>query len=103
MLLILLQQGQGGLISLLPFLMVLFIIYFFFIRPQARKQKEQIAWTDQLKKGDRVVTGSGVVGKISKIDSEIITLEVGQKVFIPFVKGAISKDMSDALKGGGES
>lgn len=96
MLLFLLQQ-QGGLISFVPFILVLFIIYFFFIRPQAKKQKEQNQWTEELQKGDRVVTGSGVVGKISKIEDNIVTLEVGQKVFIPFVKGAISKDMTDAL------
>ena len=96
MLLFLLQQ-QGGLISFVPFILVLFIIYFFFIRPQAKKQKEQNQWTEDLQKGDRVVTGSGVVGKISKIEDNIVTLEVGQKVFIPFVKGAISKDMTDAL------
>lgn len=96
MLLFLLQQ-QGGLLSFVPFIMVLFIIYFFFIRPQAKKQKEQNTWSDELQKGDRVVTGSGVIGKISKIEGNVITLEVGSKVFIPFVKGAISKDMTDAL------
>ena len=96
MLLFLLQQ-QGGLISFVPFILVLFIIYFFFIRPQAKKQKEQNQFTEDLQKGDRVVTGSGVVGKISKIEDNIITLEVGQKVYIPFIKGAISKDMTDAL------
>lgn len=97
MLLIVLQQQQGGLLSLVPFLLVLFIIYFFFIRPQAKKQKEQNTFTDDLKKGDSVVTGSGVVGKINKIEEDIITLEVAPKIYIPFVKGAISKDMTSAM------
>ena len=97
MLLFLLQQ-QGGLLSFVPFILVLFIIYFFFIRPQAKKQKEQNIFTQNLSKGDTVVTGSGVVGKINKIEGELVHLEVSSKVFIPFVKGAISKDMTDAYK-----
>lgn len=91
-----LQQQPGGIMQFVPFILVLFIIYFFFIRPQAKKQKEQNLFSSEMKKGDTVVTGSGVVGKVSKIDENVVTLEVGSKVYIPFVKGAISKDMTDA-------
>lgn len=97
-----LQAQQSPILQFVPFLLVLFIIYFFFIRPQAKKQKEQNAFTEDLKKGDTVVTGSGIVGKVSKIEDGMVTLEVSAKTFIPFVKGAINKDMTEALKAGKE-
>ncbi len=93
-----LQSGQPSLFSsLLPMIIVLFIIYFFFIRPQAKKQKEQNNFLSNLKKGDEVVTSSGIIGKISKIVDNEVTLQVSEKTFIPFVKNAISREMTESL------
>ena len=104
--LLIILQGQGGASpfgSLMPMVIVLFIVYFFFIRPQAKKQKSQNAFLDNLKKGDEVVTSSGMIGKISKIEGNIVTLHVNEKVFIDFVKQAISKDMTESLNATPES
>ncbi|MEZ5049882.1 MAG: preprotein translocase subunit YajC [Saprospiraceae bacterium] len=88
----------------MPMVIVLFIVYFFFIRPQAKKQKSQkMPFLDNLKKGDEVVTSSGMIGKISKIEGNIVTLHVNEKVFIDFVKQAISKDMTESLNATPES
>ncbi len=65
------------------------------IRPQAKRQKEQGTFVTDLAKGDEVVTASGIIGKVNKIDGNTITLEVG-KTFIPFTRNAISKEMTDA-------
>jgi preprotein translocase subunit YajC len=92
-----LQAQQPSLFSsLLPMIIVLFIIYFFFIRPQAKKQKEQSNFLSNIKKGDDVVTASGMIGKVSKVDGNEVTIQVGEKVFLPFVKNAISKEMTES-------
>lgn len=73
------------------------IIYLFMIRPQSKRQNEQKKFMSALVKGDDVVTSSGILGKINKIEDEIITLEVGNKTYIRVTKNAISKEMTDSL------
>ena len=80
-----------------PLLMILVVFYFFMIRPQMTKQKEQTAFADSLEKGKEVVTASGIIGKINKIDGNVITLEVANGTFIRVVKSAISKEMTEAF------
>ncbi|KXK38057.1 MAG: preprotein translocase subunit YajC [Saprospiraceae bacterium] len=90
-----LQAAGGGLSSLLfPLLMIVFF-YFFFIRPTFKKQKEQGAFMSSIQKGDEVVTASGIIGQISKIENNIVTLEVDSKTFIRVLNSAISKEMTD--------
>lgn len=83
--------------SLIFFGAIFMIMYFFFLRPQVKKQKAQNTFSDDLKKGDEVVTGAGIIGKISKIEDGIVHLQVDQKTFIKVVKGAISKEMTEML------
>lgn len=94
---IFLQSNSGGLFQFFPLVLMVFIIYFFFIRPQAKKQKEQKAFSSNLKKGDEVVTSSGIVGRINKIEDGFVTLQVDQKTFIKVLENAISKEMTDYL------
>lgn len=89
-----LQSGGSALSFVFPALMLGFF-YFFFIRPQIKKQKEQATFSDSLKKGDEVVTTSGIIGNINKLEDNIITLELDSKTHIRVVKGAISKEMTD--------
>lgn len=93
---ILLQSGNA-ITSFLPLVLMIVVFYFFMIRPQAKKQKEQNDFQNGLAKGDRVVTGSGVLGKITKLDDKTVTLEVDSKTYIRFAKSAISKEMTDGL------
>lgn len=95
--LILLQAGGGNALfgNLLLVLMVI-IFWFFFIRPQTKKAKEEQKFVTELEKGMEVVSKSGVIGKISKIDEKTVTLQVDTKTFIPFTRGAISKELTDA-------
>ncbi len=80
-----------------PLFMVLFfaIIYFFMIRPQMKKQKEQVAFVNDMAKGDEVITSSGIYGRINKIEDNVVTLQVDTKTFIRIAKGAISKEMTE--------
>jgi preprotein translocase subunit YajC len=84
--------------QLLPFLLMFVVFYFFFIRPQAKKQKEQNNFINNLQKGEEIVTMSGIVGKISKVEDLTVQLEVEGKTFIKFTKTAVSKEMTDAYK-----
>ena len=87
--------------SLWPLLLMFIVVFFFFIRPQAKKQKEQVKFLDSLDKGEEVVTTSGIIGRINKIDGSIVTLAVNDKTFIRVTKGSISKDMTEAYRKAG--
>ena len=89
--------GAGALMQFAPLLMILVVFYFFMIRPQMTKQKEQQSFADSLEKGKEVVTASGIIGKINKIDGGVVTLEVANGTFIRLVKSAISKEMTEAF------
>ena len=87
--------------SLWPLLLMFIVVFFFFIRPQAKKQKEQAKFIDALDKGDEVVTTSGIIGRINRIDGSIVTLAVSDKTFIRMTKGSISREMTEAYRKAG--
>ena len=78
-------------------ILMLVVLVFFMIIPQRRKQKQQSTFMDSLSKGDQVVTASGILGHVDKIDDAIITLNVGNKTYIRVTKNAISKELTDAI------
>ena len=94
---IFLQAQPNPLTSMIPFVLIIVVFWVFFIRPQNKKQKEQAAFADDIQKGDDVVTASGILGKVNKIDDNIITLEVGTKTYMRVTRGAISKEMTEAI------
>ncbi|HMT76733.1 MAG: preprotein translocase subunit YajC [Saprospiraceae bacterium] len=75
------------------------VMYFFMLRPQIKKQKEQNKFGESLAKGNDVVTSSGIIGRINRIDGNIITLQVDPKTYIKVTKGSISKELTDAMAG----
>ena len=81
-----------------PILLMFVVIYFFFLRPQSTRQKAQDNFMSELQKGDEVVTASGILGKINKIDDKIVTLQVDTKTFIRVTKSAISKEMTESVQ-----
>ncbi len=95
---IFLQAGGSPEYLNLVFILAIFVVfYFFLIRPQQKKQKEQTSFTDNLEKGMEVVTASGIVGKISKIEDPFIILQIDTKTFVKFTKNAISREMTEAI------
>ena len=89
--------GASGMSTLFFMGMIFLVFYFFMIRPQVKKQKTQAAFENAIMKGDEIVTTSGILGKINKIEENIITLEVGTKTYIRITKNAISKEMTEAI------
>ena len=83
--------GGGLLVQLLPLILIFAIFYFLLIRPQQKKMKEHREMLGALKRGDRVITGGGIIGTITKVrdDSEEIEVEIGQGVKIRVVRGTI--------------
>ncbi len=96
------QQGQtpqgGGLIgfifTLLPLILIFIIFYLLLIRPQQKKMKEHQKFISELRVGQKVFTAGGVVGKIIKIEDNIVWLEVDKEVNLPIIKGYISGPFS---------
>ena len=91
-------SGSAGTLNLIFILAIFVVFYFFLIRPQQKKQKDQNKFADSLEKGMEVVTASGIVGKINKIEDPFVTLQVDTKTFIKFTKSAISKEMTEAIQ-----
>lgn len=101
--LILLQADAGG-AGMGPIQYVLLggifiVMYFFMIRPQTKKAKEQASFQDTLQKGDKVVMNSGLHAKIISVDEKSILVEVDNGVKMRFEKGFISMDLTNALNG----
>jgi preprotein translocase subunit YajC len=95
---IILQGDIGSAIGgMWPILLMFAVIYFFMIRPQAKKTKEQNKFVNALEKGKEVVTASGMIGRINKIEGNIVTLQIDGKTFIRVLKSSVSKEMTDSM------
>ena len=81
---------SGGLMSMWPFLAVFAAMYFLMIRPQMKKQKETRTMIDAIAKGDEVVTAGGIVGKVTKVGDQYITLEVASGTEIIVQKSSVT-------------
>lgn len=93
-------QATGGLGTygqFLPLVLIIVVFYFFMIRPQIKKQKDQKKYVEELKKGDKVVTSAGIHGKITEVGDVTILIEVDNNVKIRFDKSAISLEASRLL------
>lgn len=94
---ILQTSGSGGILQIIIFGAIFLVFWLFFIRPQAKKQKDQTNFVNEIQKGDDVVTNSGIVGKINKIEDNIVHLQIDQKTFIKVLKSSISKELTETL------
>jgi len=89
---------DSGWMSLLPLFLILIVFYFFFIRPQTKRNKEQKKFREALKKGDKVITVGGIHGKILEVRETSVVLEVGNQVKMTVEKSAIGLDTQDVGK-----
>ena len=81
----------GDLMAFLPMVAIFVVFYFLLIRPQQKKAKEAKAMLEALQKGDEVVTAGGILGKISKISDQYMTIEVAPGTEITVQRGAVSQ------------
>jgi len=78
----------------MPFLLIFVIMYFFMIRPQMKRQKKEKAYRESIHKGKRIVTTSGMHGKIVEMGDTTIVLEVQNGIRIKMEKSVISAELS---------
>lgn len=84
----------GGIQTLLMFGLIFIVFYFFMIRPQVKKQKEQKKFREALSKGDRIVTIGGIHGKIVELKEDTAIIEVEGGTRIEIEKSAIAQEFS---------
>lgn len=82
--------GPSALSSLLLPVLLIVVFYFLLIRPQQKKQKEHRAMIDALAVGTEVVTGGGVLGKVTEVRDQFVTVEVADGVHVKVQRHSIS-------------
>jgi preprotein translocase subunit YajC len=73
------QDPTGGLMGLMPIILMFIVLWFLMIRPQMKKAKEHQKMVGELVKGDEIVTQGGMAGKIVKVGENYITLEIAER------------------------
>lgn len=91
-------QAAGGaatdpVMQFLPLIVIMVAFYFILLRPQQKRQKEHKAMVEALKKGDEIVTGSGLLGRIVEIGENFVAVEVADNVQVKVQKAAIGSLM----------
>ena len=79
----------GGFIGFLPIILMFVLLYFLMIRPQMKRAKETKSMIEALQKGDEVVTAGGIVGRISKMGEQYLTLEIAPNTEISVQKASV--------------
>ncbi|AUC15590.1 preprotein translocase subunit YajC [Tenacibaculum sp. SZ-18] len=92
---IFLQADSNGLMSMLPFVAMLGVLYFFMIRPQMTRQKKEKQFRSEIKKGAKVVTTSGIHGRVAEVNdnNNTVVIETGAGK-IRFERAAISMELT---------
>jgi preprotein translocase subunit YajC len=91
-------QGLGGMfdsssamVQFLPLVLIFVVFYFLLIRPQQKKQKDQRAMLDALRRGDRVVTGGGIIGTVNRVTSpEEVEIDIAANVRVRVLRSTIA-------------
>jgi preprotein translocase subunit YajC len=84
-------MDQSALIQFLPLVLIFVVFYFLLIRPQQQKQKEHRSMLDALRRGDRIVTGGGIVGTVNRVVSaDEVEVDIAPNVRVRIVRSTIS-------------
>ncbi len=92
--------GSGGgassmLVQIVPFVLIFVLFYFLLILPQQKRQKQQKTMLDALKKGDKVVTSSGIWGTVTNLSKETVTLQIADNAKIKIQRESIARVRGD--------
>jgi len=84
-------DNQSALIQFLPLVLIFVVFYFLLIRPQQRKAKDHKTILDALRRGDRVVTGGGIIGTVARVENpEEVTVDIADGVRVRVLRSTIS-------------
>jgi len=88
---------MGTLNMLMPFVLIILVFYFFMIRPQQKQRKKHMEFLSNIKRGDEVVTSSGIIGTVHNVSDRIITIEVDENTKIKVLRGMVSASAKDTV------
>ena len=84
-------MDQSALVQFLPLVLIFIVFYFLLIRPQQKKQKEHRTMLDALRRGDRIVTGGGILGTVNKVvGPEEVEVDIATGVRVRVLRGTIT-------------
>ena len=86
-------QGLGepsALISILPFVLIFVIMYFLIIRPQRQQMKKRAEMLAAVRRGDTIVTGGGLIGKVTKVTGDELEIDLGGGTKVTALRGTIA-------------
>jgi preprotein translocase subunit YajC len=81
--------GGADLMSMLPIILMFVVLYFVMIRPQMKRAKEHKVMVEALQKGDEVIAAGGVLGKVTKVADNYVTIEISSNVEIRVQRPAV--------------
>lgn len=84
-------SGAGILVQMAPLVLIFVVFYFLLIRPQQKKMKEHKAKIEAVKKGDQVITGGGLVGKVARVDEIYADIELAPGLKVKAVKSTLTE------------
>ncbi|PWV59041.1 preprotein translocase subunit YajC [Plasticicumulans acidivorans] len=84
------EGPMGAVGQFLPLIVIMVAFYFILLRPQQKRAKEHKTMLEALKKGDEVVTGGGVIGRVIEVGENFVAVEVADGVQVKVQRGAIS-------------
>ncbi len=87
-------QAESSGNPLIFFVLVFGVFWFFMIRPQVKKQKQERKFREEMKKGDKVVTTGGLHGKVVEISEKTVKIDVSNGLVLKFEKTCVSADLS---------
>ena len=84
-------DNQSALIQFLPLVLIFVVFYFLLIRPQQRKAKDHKTMLDALRRGDRIVTGGGIIGTVARVENaDEVTVDIADGVRVRVLRSTIS-------------
>ena len=89
--------NQNPIMSFLPLILIAVVFYFFMIRPQTKRMKDQKNFIENLKKGDKIVTVGGIHGKIAEINDDTFLMEIEGGVKMKIDRVSVSLEASKKL------
>jgi preprotein translocase subunit YajC len=92
------NSGSAILFGIAPWLLIFVIFYVLMIRPQQQRVKQHQAAIAAIKKGDEVVTGGGIRGRVTKVTDDEAEIEIAQGVRVRVVKGTLSQVLTASTK-----
>lgn len=83
--------------TLFPMAVVMLIFYFLLIRPQKKRDQQMKAFHENLKRGDEVVTQSGLLGRVAGVEGNVVLLEIAQNVKVRVSKASVAGLQSEPI------